>query len=200
MSFSRVFNRALHNSIEIYFILGISFPFALAFFKESCYTCGMDKRNNKKEYFSAKLPVAVIIACIIVALLGGTGLVLSLYRLFAFKIRSNFDVVKDVILLPVCAFCIGAPVAIIARSGYTVTEKYLYQHFGFFRTRYEISEFNSMLLQTDSGKLTIYFHNQAVAVLIASDKNEAFTRAILAVNPNIEYGFTLTDNPKNEQK
>lgn len=161
----------------------------------------MDKHTKKKEYFSAKLPLAIIIACIAVALLGGIGLTLSVWRLCAFKIRPVFDVVQDVVLLPVCAFCIGAPVSIIARSGYTITEKYLIQCFGLFHTRYEIREFSSMLLQSDSGKLTVYLGSQAISILIAPDKNDAFTRAVVAVKPDIDYGFTLTENPpENEQK
>lgn len=201
MSFSTFFNRTFHNSIEFYFIVTISFSFTLAFFKKNCYTNAMDKHIKKKEYFSAKLPLAIIIACLAVALLGGAGFTLSLCRLLAFKIRPLFDVVKDVVLLPVCGFCIGASVSIIVRSGYTVTEQYLIQNFGFFRTRYAIKEFTSMLLQSDSGKLSVFLGNQAISVLIAPDKNEAFSRAVIAVKPDIDYGFTLTENPpENEQK
>lgn len=160
----------------------------------------MNTKQTKKEYFSAHLPVWIIVACVAVALFGATAIVLSVWRLVSFEVRQPFDVVKDVVLLPIGLFCIATPLAIIFRSGYTVKNGILMQSFGFFRTKYEIKEISSLLLNSQEHKLTVYFEKNAVSILITPDKNEAFTRALIAQNPDIDYGFTLAENPPEEKK
>ena len=153
----------------------------------------MDKMNKKKEYFPARLPVLIIVACVAVAVLGCIGLGVSVWRLvfFSDKPREVFDIIKDVALLPIGAFCIATPVAILLRSGYTVTEKWLSQSFGFFQTKYDVKDIRTLLLISDSGKLTASLDGQTVAFLLSPDKNEGITRALMKVNPDIEYSFTL---------
>ena len=154
-------------------------------------------KNNAKttNYFSAKLPIAIIIACFGVTLLGLAGGILCVWRIIQFGTRTPWDMVKYVVLLPVCAFCIVASLSIIFHSGYTITDTQLTQTFGLFRERFSVSEIRSALLNSQRDKLTLYTQqNQTVAVLIAPSENERFTRALMDANPNIEYGFTLADN------
>ncbi len=158
-------------------------------------------KNNRKSkmYFPARLPALIIVACIAVIALGGVGIGLSVWRLLRFDVRAVFDTVRDILLLPICTFCILTPLTIMLRSGYTVTDKTVLQHFGFFRTRYEVEQITALVLNSEKGQLTMEADGQAVVILIAPDKAEAFTRTLLSVNPDIDYGFTLSDNPPKDQ-
>ncbi len=154
------------------------------------------KTNSKNNvYFPARLPVTIVIACIGVMLLGLGGMALSVWRLIAFPVRDVWDTVKDILILPIGGFCAVTPLTVVLRSGYTITDKRLTQRFGIFRTQYDIRDISSMVLNSESKKLTVYFQGQAIVPMIAPDTNEAFSRAILTVKPDIDYGFTLADNP-----
>ena len=159
----------------------------------------MKKTNTKKTYFSARLPVWITLACIVVALLGVATIAVCIWRIVRFGAYKPWDVVKYVFLFPVGAFCVVAGLSVVFRSGYTITQTHFLQTFGLFCIKTPLSEIQSLLLNNDENKLTVYANEQTSVLRISPDDNEKFARALLAVNPDIEYGFTLADKPQNNE-
>ena len=50
-----------------------------------------------------------------------------------------------------------------------------------------------MTLNTDENKLTIYSGEQYMIISVSPTWVHEFTKALLDINPKIEYTFTLTD-------
>lgn len=138
-------------------------------------------------------------ACIVVALLGVSTIAVCIWRIVRFGAYKPWDVIKYVFLFPIGAFCVVASLSVVFRSGYTITQTHFLQTFGLFRIKIPLSEIKSLLLNTDENKLTVYANEQASVLRIAPDYNEKFARAVLAVNPDIEYGFTLADKPQDKE-
>lgn len=159
----------------------------------------MKNANRKKEYFSARIPVWITVACAVVALLGVATVAVCVWRIVRFNAYKPWDVIKYVFLFPVGAFCMITALSVVFRSGYTITQNHLLQTFGLFRVKIPVAEIKSLLLNSDENKLTVYANEQTIAVLIAGDNNEKFARALLKVNPDIDYGFTLANKPEENE-
>ena len=155
----------------------------------------MKKDKKTTVYFNIKLPVGILLACIGVAALGLAGCVLSIWRLINFGAGTPWDIVKYAVLIPVCVFCIVIALSVVFYSKYTITNAWLVQTFGLFHERFIIKEIRSVLLNSETHKLTVYTETQTIAVFITPNENERFVRALTNINPDIEYGFTLADKP-----
>ena len=160
----------------------------------------MKNKREKHTYIPAKFPALIIIACFTVVALGIVGATLSIWRIVHFGARTPLDIIKYVAIFPICAFCIAVPLSIVLCSGYTISPTTLTQTFGVFRTKLPVADISSILLNSDEGKLIVYANGQTITPLIALDNNEKLTRALMNANPDIEYGFTLTEKPEDKQE
>ena len=79
-------------------------------------------------------------------------------------------------------------------------DKNLITQYGFVKSKFAVKDVTSMLLNTDTMKLTIYFNEQFIVLSSQQEWNERLVRALLKINPNIDYSFTLTDAPETEEK
>lgn len=148
--------------------------------------------------FKMKFSPTIILLCIAVLALCGAGIALSVWRIVRFGINGFNDVIKYPFLIAVCIFCIVIVIGILIRSQYVVNEKAFITQFGIIKSKFAICEITSILLDRDLKKLSIYFGEQYSVLSVSPEWNEELVRALLAVNPNIDYGFTLTDPPKNK--
>ncbi len=55
-----------------------------------------------------------------------------------------------------------------------------------------------MLLNRETQKMTLYFGEQFLIISVKSEWLECFVRDMLAVNPDIDYGFVLGEPDKKE--
>ncbi len=150
--------------------------------------------------FRIRFSPVIILLCIAVLLLCVLGIGISVWRILRFGVKSFNDVLKYPFLIAVCLFCIVIVIALLIRSEYVVSEKQFVIRFGVIKSRYEISDVTSLLYDRDLKKLSLYFGEAYITVGVASEWNEDLVRALLAVNPNIDYGFTLAEPPKSDDK
>ena len=138
------------------------------------------------------LAVAVIVLCTL-------GIALSVYRIVKFGIQGFNDALKSPFLILVCVFCIVLVVSILAKSQYLVDDKKFIVQFGFIKSAFAIKEITSLLLDSDSRKLTVYFGEQFSVLSIDPLWNDELIKKLREFNENIEFSFTLADQPQDKK-
>ena len=171
----------------------------VAFFSAACYNRLMKKiKSQTVKRFKIKFSPIIIVLCIAILLLCGLGIGISVWRIVRFGIKGFNDVIKYPFLIAVCLFCIVIVIAILIRSQYIVDGESLVTQFGIIKSKFAIREITSVLLDCDLKKLSVYFGEQYSVISVSPEWNEELVRALLAVNPNIDYGFTLSDPPQDK--
>ena len=157
------------------------------------------KQNNQiifKYQFTKMLTVlayAVILLCVV-------GIGVSAYRIWALGIHGVYDALKSPFLILVCILCIVIVISILIRSRYVVENKNFIIQFGLIKSNFEIKKITSILLNSDTQKLTIYFGEDFTVISIPAAENENLVRALRDVNPNIDYSFTLTEQDDHKKE
>ena len=117
------------------------------------------------------------------------------------EIKGFSDYLKYPLLILISLFCIVVVISMLIKSQYVVDKQYLTSYYGFIKSRFPIQQITEMVLDTDTKKLTIRFNEQFITLNMRFDWREAFIRAILDANPNVDYSFTMAENkPQDENK
>ena len=132
------------------------------------------------------LAIAVLIFCCI-------GIGFSIYQISQRGVNGLREILKYPFLILVSIFCIVIVISILAKSQYLIDERYLTSQYGFIKSRYDIKNITSIVLDTDKNKLTIHCQEEFFIISVNKEWNEAFVHDLLAVNPSIDYSFTLSD-------
>lgn len=162
----------------------------------------MKKQNapHAAEYFKFRFTKTVIGLAIAVLILCSVGIALSIWRIVAYGLNGAGDLLKSPFLILVCVFCISLVVSIFVCSRYIVTEEYFITQFGFIKSKFLMKDMTSILLNSDTNKLTVYMGEQQYFVLsIDPAWNDAFIAALRKANPNIEFSFTLAEKKDGEE-
>ena len=155
--------------------------------------------NSKNEkIFSIKFPVYIILLGVAVILLCIASVVVSIFQIITLGINGFIDVLKYPFLIAISLFGIALMISMFIKSQYVVTDTLFVSQFGFIKSKTEIKTITSIILDTDTKKLTLYFGEEFTVLSFTKDWNEEFVRALLEINPDIKYSFVST-NP-NEKK
>lgn len=158
----------------------------------------MEQQTNCK-YFKYKLTVAMKLVAIAVIALCLAGIGVSVYRIVKFGVRELMDALQSPFLILICLFCIVMVIAMFVKSQYIVTDKYYITQYGFIKSKFLIKDITSMIFNTETKKLTIYSGEQYCVLSICAEWKEDFARALMDINPEIEYSVTLTDKADEEK-
>ena len=139
------------------------------------------------------LAVAVYVLCV-------AGVAVSVWRIMQFGVKEFLDVIKYPFLIAVCIFCIVLVTCVLLKSQYVVDERFLTTQYGFIKSKFPVKNITEITQDTDCKKLTVKFGEEYMVITVNSPWNEEFVRALLAVNPDIDYGFTLTEVPTGNDK
>lgn len=154
-------------------------------------------QKNDKQIFKITFSKSIYLLCIAVYLLCIAGIALSVWRIIKFGVHGFNDIIKYPFLIAVCLLCIVLVTAILIRSQYVVDKQYLITQYGLIKSKFAIKDITAVTLDSDSQKLTVNFGEPYTVISVSPAWNEQFVRALLAVNPNIDYSFTFSEN-KNE--
>ena len=174
--------------------------FQLAFFLASCYNRIMKKEKKESVCFKIKFTKTIYLLCAAIFLLCAAGLGVSVWRIYRFGINGFSDALKSPFLIAICLFCIVLVICMLVKSQYCVDDKHLITQYGFIKSKFVVKDMTSMVLNTETKKLTVYFGEQFIVLSTAEDWNEELVRALLKINPNIDYSFTLMDTPDKQEK
>lgn len=157
---------------------------------------------QEAKTFPIKFTKSIIIAAIAVLILCVVGIGVSAYNIAKYGVAEFSDVLIYPFLILVSVFCIVVVVAVLIKSQYVVEDKTFITQFGFVKSKFAIKDFTAITLDTDTTKMTVNVGEEYfVLSLLKKEQNEELVRALLAVNPNIEYSFTFAETDgKNKKK
>ena len=162
------------------------------------------KQTNKKEgvvTFRFTLNKLTVVLCILVLLLCALGIATSVLRIVKSGVNNFDDALKSPFLILICLFCVAIIVSVLIRSQYTIDGENLITQFGFIKSKLPLNTITSIELDTSEKKLTLYSGENFSVISINKEWNDAFIKALLKANPDIEYTFTLTENvPPTDEK
>lgn len=148
---------------------------------------------NKATYFTIKFSKTILVLAVAVLCLCVASIVVSILNMKRFGLNGFSDYLKYPFLLLVSVFCIAIVVALLIKSQYIIDETYFISQYGFIKSRYEIEKITSIVLDTDTNKLTVYMGEEFFVVTTNPDWNNDFVQALRKVKPDIEFSFTLTE-------
>lgn len=160
----------------------------------------MNTNSNSKKTFTIQFPASVILLGVAVILLCVLSIVVSILQINSLGINGFTDLLKYPFLICISVFGIALVVSLFIRSQYVITDTLFISQFGFIKSKTEIKTITSVVLDTDTQKLTLYFGEEYTVLSFTKDWNEEFVRTLLDKNPNISYSFTSSaPNEPNEK-
>ena len=153
-------------------------------------------KNENVTRFKIKFPKSILWICVAIYALCGVGVGISVWRMVRFGVGTFFDVLKYPFLSVVCLLCVVIVTSVLIKSEYIVDEQFLISKFGVVKSKFSIKEITSIVLDSDAKKLTVYFGEQFTVLSVMPEWNEDLSRALLKVNPDIDYSFTFSDPPQ----
>ena len=155
----------------------------------------MRKQSAPQEakYFKFLFTPLMLALAIVVLLLCAGGIALSVWRIIQDGIHDFGDALKSPFLIAICIFGIVVVSSLLIRSRYVVTKDTLTTQFGIIKSKFAIADFTSVLLDTDSKKLTIYMGEEFFVVTTNPEWNNDFVQALREAKPELEFSFTLTE-------
>ena len=160
----------------------------------------MDKQQTEALRFKMKFSKSVFGICIAIFLLCFAGGFAAIWQIVKFGVNGPWEILQYPFLIAVCLFCIISAAIFLARSQYVIKDGKLITWLGFIKSTAQIKNVTSILLNSDTKKLSVYFGEQCSQIAISPQENEKFARALLEVNPDIDYGFTLAEAPQKDKK
>ena len=158
----------------------------------------MEQQSLNKQVFKIKFQPLILWLSVAVFALCTGGIALSVWRIFKFGIHGFTDVIKYPFLIAVCGFCIVLMICILIKSQYAIDGEYFITQYGFIKSKFAIKEITALTLDIQAQKLTIHFGEQFLVLAVCESWQEQLIRALLKINPDIDYSFTMAQAP--EQK
>lgn len=86
-------------------------------------------------------------------------------------------------------------VSLLISSYYSIEDKYFKTSFGIIKSKYEISDIETVILDRTTNKLSVYFKNNSFIVVVVKDEwyNE-FIDALCKANRNISFSIKSKEN------
>lgn len=94
-------------------------------------------------------------------------------------------------------------ISLLISSYYSVDGNVLKTSFGIIKSKYDISEITSIILDRTTNKLAVYFKNNNYIVIVVKDEwYDEFIDTLCAANGKIEFSIKSKEpeNPDNEKK
>ena len=161
----------------------------------------MEKNSSfENKVFPIKFGKIIFTLSIASLLLCVVGIVLSIYNIVTFGIVNVGDALKYPFLIVICCVAIVFVVSILTKSQYVITKDRLLIEYGFLKSEYPLSEITALTLDRDKNKLIAYMGEAYMLITVDPIENERFAREMLAVNGDIDFSYTITENkpPENE--
>lgn len=157
---------------------------------------------SQKKIFRFQPTGTVVALCVVALVVCAAAIAVSVYRMVRNGGIHGFnDVLKFPFLIAVALFGAILVVALLIRADYVVDDRYLTSRFGLVKSKCAVKDVTSVVLDTETNKLTVYMGEAFSVISVQPKWNEEFVRALLKVNPDIDYSYTVTENkPEKPEK
>ncbi len=154
------------------------------------------------RYKFTKVTYVLIALCLAVAV---AAAVLNTYYICRDGIASAVDIVYPLLQYILTYFVALAIllilISLLVSSYYSVTKDTFTTSFGIIKSKYKTKDITMIVLDKKKNKLSVYFNNDTfIVVNVKPEWNDAFTDALKAANPDIQYDIESGDVPPEENK
>ena len=162
----------------------------------------MEQKNEEKKIyrFPFKLGTLTITLCILALVLCVGGIALSIWRISNEGIHGVTDALRNPFVILVCLLCMVIITAILIKSQYVVDETNFTTQFGIIKSKTPVQSITAIEQDREKGRLTIFCGEDFSVVAVKKEWNDEFIRALLTMNPDIDYSFTMTENKPPEDE
>lgn len=117
-------------------------------------------------------------------------------------IHGVYEALQYPLLILVALFGIVVVTSLLIRSRYVLKGNTLITQFGIVKSKVNIADVTSLVLDTETKKIAVYVGEQYTFVSMPEKFNEPFVRELLNRNSKIDYSFTMTENkpPEDDEK
>lgn len=127
------------------------------------------------------------------------GLGLNIYSVITSDIASEaipiYSIIRYVLLFFIPIVLLVILISLLFSSYYSVDEKTLKTSFGIIKSKYDINEIETVLLDRTTNKLSVYFKNNSFIVIVVKEEwYSEFIDAICNANSEIEFSIKSKDN------
>ncbi len=146
-----------------------------------------------------------IFICLGLALAAGAAIV-NTYMLVTNGISSaanpTIKIIQYTAMYFAAALLTVVLISLLVSSYYAVNDKKLITCFGIIKTKYDIEKIESVLLDRNTKKLSVFFSESHFIVIVVKEEwYEDFVAELLKVKPDIEFSINSKENtPDDETK
>ena len=153
------------------------------------------------KYKFGKLTLALIYIGIVFCFV---GLGLNIFSIITSDIKQSANIIYPIIqytlmfLIPTVLLVLL--VSLLFSSYYSVDDKYLKTSFGIIKSKYSLTDIETIMLDRTNNKLSVYMQNENFFVIVVKeDWYEDFIETLCKANPKIEYTIRSKGNDDNDK-
>lgn len=157
---------------------------------------------NKFRYRFSKLTYWLIIAGIALSVVGfGLNLFVCIKNGISSAVDPVYPIIQYTLMFAVTIALFAILLSILISSYYLVDKEQIVTSFGFIKSKYKIKDIETIELDRNTNKLSVYFSNDTFVVIVVKEEwYSQFVQAILDINPKIEYSIKSKENtPDNKE-
>ena len=92
-------------------------------------------------------------------------------------------------------------VSLLVSSYYSIDEKWLKTSFGVIKSKYDLKDIKTLLLDRTTNKLSVYFNNESfIVIVVKEDWYDDFIDALCSANDKIEFTINSKENKKDDEE
>lgn len=142
-------------------------------------------------------PITALIYISIALCFVGVGINIFLIITSDVKSAANpvYPIIQYTLMFLIPAVLLIILVSLLISSYYSIEDKYFKTSFGIIKSKYEISDIETVILDRTTNKLSVYFKNNSFIVVVVKDEwyNE-FIDALCKANRNISFSIKSKEN------
>ena len=142
-------------------------------------------------------PITALIYISIALCFVGVGINIFLIITGDVKSAANpvYPIIQYTLMFLIPAVLLIILVSLLISSYYSIEDKYFKTSFGIIKSKYEISDIETVILDRTTNKLSVYFKNNSFIVVVVKDEwyNE-FIDALCKANRNISFSIESKEN------
>ena len=106
-----------------------------------------------------------------------------------------YPIIQYTLMFLIPAVLLVLLISLILSSYYSIDDNTLKTSFGIIKSKYDVKEIQTVLLDRNNNKLSVYLKNNTYFVIVVKEEQyEDFVDSICKVNPLIEYSIRSKEN------
>lgn len=153
------------------------------------------------KYKFTKLTISLIYIGIALCFV---GLGINIYSIATANIGEVANLIYPIIqyslmfLIPIVLLVLL--ISLIFSSYYSIDDKTLKTSFGIIKSKYDINEITTVVLDRTTNKLSVFLKNNSFFVIVVKEKwYEEFIDTLCKANPSIEYSIRSKENDEKDK-